>query len=491
MSALNIFSITFGGVTIGGSSTDYQLHNPYTIEKSYEAFRVVFAVVITAPDHATLQSRSDFLESTFRRRLTFGDTLSINLNGNAWTYLVGQTLLHVTSSCVKSGDPASDKSFSRLYTVTIQGELPADNVNDAGLRNLEVHVDNSPSSQTTVTFRGTYTASTAGDAVSNYFAQSDADLARYLLKIAPASIFELVKEEHSRDRERTGGTTPYTHVCNFSRQYVELLAPQNTFLGANFNDPEIKDHNIQYVEDVHYANGDAIRSLERLRVVNGRFDCAVDTLQTTNLQAVYLNKIRATIIALFQADFSPRVFCITDLQTAYSETTKRIAASFTFLYQAARGARTVEASYSVAYRESRQINYTYTHQADELSAYADVGWLVLERVFTRRVTVLGFEAPKLRLSEDPFANDAGLFTDTVTDEPGPDNRPGTRVNLSGWNMVSSSSEAVPSFVGDPSNGTQLAMCTLTETVVERFHRNPQRTITQSGGGRRGAITPNG
>lgn len=491
MPAANIFSISYGGVTIGGASADYQLHNPYVVEKDYASFRLVFAAVVSAPDHATLQSRSDFLESTFRRRLTYGDVLDINLNGNSWTYRVGQTLLHVTASCTKSGDPASDKSFSRLYTITINAELPADNVNDAGLRSIEVLADNSPSNQTTVTVRGVYTATTGGDAVSNYAASADADIARYLTVIDNTAIFELVKEEHTRDRERTAGTTPYTHVCNFTRQYVQLLAPQNTALGTNFNDPAIKDHAIRFTQ-VGSFSGDAVHNLDRLYRITGTYDCAVDSNVGTDLQDVYEVKVRPTIMDLFRQEFSPKVYCIEDFSAGYDETTKRISAKFTLLYQAAGGAPTVEVGYSVAYRESRNITYTYTHQADELSAYADIGQMTLERIFTRRVVVVGLETPKLRLSEDPFAGDAGLFKDTVTDEPGPDNRPGTVINTSGWNMTSQTSEAVPKFIGFPGSATgQLQVTELTEQTVERFHRAPQRTLTGSGGRQRGPTTPNG
>jgi hypothetical protein len=491
MSAANIFSISYGGVTIGGASTDYQLHNPYVLEKNYETFRMVFAAVITAPDHATLESRSTFLESTFRRRLVRGDVLDINLNQNSQTYHVGQDLLHVTATCTKSGDPASDKSFSRLYTITIQAELPADNSTDNGLRNIELLADNSPSNQTTVTVRGTYTATASGEAVTNFTNNVDANVATYLTFIDSSATFELVKEDFSLDRERSGvgSLTPYPHVCNFTRQYVQLLAPQNTQIGG-LNDPDIRDHRITYTE-VGTFLGDGVRSLDKLYRVSGTYDCAVDFARTDDLQGTYINKVRPTVISLFKDDFSPKVFCIEDFRTAYDETQKRISATFTFLYQATGGQPVVEVSYSAAYNESRTINYTPTHQADELSAYADVGWMVLTRVFTRRVVVVGLETPKLRMSQDPEANDAGLFKDTITDEPGPDNRPGTQLNASGWNMIDQSSEAVPKYIGFPGGADQLQVTELTERIVERFHRAPQRTLTGSGGRQRGPTTPNG
>jgi hypothetical protein len=88
MAVTNPFSITYGSRSVGGSNGTYQLHGPYVIEKHYDAFRLVFDVIVVGTSHADLKTQSDNLEIDFRKRLTHGQTLVINIGGSTWTYTV-------------------------------------------------------------------------------------------------------------------------------------------------------------------------------------------------------------------------------------------------------------------------------------------------------------------------------------------------------------------------------------------------------------------
>lgn len=477
MGVINPFSITYGERTVGGA-TAYQLDGPYVIEKSYESLRLVFNVIVTATSHASLQSRSETLESDFRKRLTHGDRLLIDLDGSTWTYVVGESLLKVTASITKSGDPDTDKAYSRAYTVAIVGELPADNDADAGLRNVEVLVDYAPSRQRTVSMRGTYTATTAGDAKARYQDAFDDEALAYLNAIGSGATWELATEEYSMDRERNS-TVPAPHLCNFSRQYVELLADQAQ---GSRDDEQIKDHRVVFT-DLSQHPGDSARNVKRLRRVIGSYDCAVDIEKTTDLQAVIDSKIRPHIRELFRTNFDPMVFAVEEQRIGYDETSKRISASLQFIYQPSGGDSIVEVSQSVAYRETRTIDYTPTHGNDEFAAEADVGWASRERIWSRTVIALGQETPKIRLGEAPRAGAARLFTDTIGGERGPDTGDRKSVVAEGWNIVSSTSQVTPQWIGDPQYG-QIEVQVLSETVIERYHRKP---AARQGG----AITPRG
>lgn len=470
MPVTNPFSITYGDLEVGGS-TAFQLHGPYVIEKSYDSFRLVFDVVIAAESFDELQSLSDQVETGFRKRLSNGDQVEIDLDGNAWTYAVGTTLLKPTASAAKSANPETDKGFSRAYTVSIQGELPADDSQDAGLRDVEVLVERLPSRQRVVTMRGTYTATTAGDALERYQDAFDDEADSYLDAIAGAGgpgspTWELVSETFSIDRQRDG-SEPAPHLCNFTRQYHELLVNQTQ---GQRDDDEIRDHRVTFTDLSQYP-GDSRQGVQRLRRVIGSYDCAVDIEETTNLQTVYRQKVLPHLKQLFRTNFDPSTFAIEEQRVTFDESSKRLSISFQFIYRKAGGDALVEVSQSVAYRETRTIDYTPVHGDDELAAEADVGWATLERVWDRVAIVLGQETPKLRISDRPRAGAAGLFTDTLGGLSGPDNGDRTRILPDGWNVIASTSQVTPQWIGTPDE-EQIEVQRLTESVVERFHRRP-------------------
>jgi len=183
---------------------------------------------------------------------------------------------------------------------------------------------------------------------------------------------------------------------------------------------------------------------------------------TTDLQALFQNKIKDHILALFQTEFSPQVFAIEQHRLSYDETTKRVSVTLSFIYQKEGGEDVVEVAQSVAFREARTIDYTPIHDDNEFAAEADVGFATLERISSRTVIVLGEETPKRRLAVKPKEGPAGRL-DTV--------EAGAGVSQTGWNITQNTSQVTPSYIGDPDED-QIRVTTLTETVVERYHEAP-------------------
>jgi hypothetical protein len=467
MAITNPISITYGSRTLGGSSSQYQIVGPYVLDKSYDNIRVIVDVVVVADDVGTLQPLCDTLEQDFRKRLTDGDTLVIDMDGNAWTYTVGQTMLRARASIAKSGNIDLDRGASRGYTITIEGELPADDSVDAGLRDIEVLVDFEAGRQKVVTMRGTYTATTAGDAKARYDADADTRCTDYLDVIDSSATFELVDESFTMDRE--GGSTPAPHVLTFTRQFLELLANQTQ---AALDDGQIRDHRITFT-NVNQYPGDSSEDVTRLQRVIGSYDCAVDIDETTNLESVYRNKIKDHVRQLFQANFQPTVFGVEEERVSYDETAKRISVSFQFIFQPSGGEALVEVSQSVAFRETRSIDYTPTHSQDELASFADVGFAVLERVWNRTAIAIGAEAPKLRIRETARGDGPiGKFTDNIRGQQGPDNRNTSKIEQYGWNVIANTSQVTPRLLGDPAGAQTIQVTVLTETVTERYNAKP-------------------
>ena len=469
MAVNNPFKITYAGQAVGGTSNVFQLYEPYVIEKSFERFRLIFDVAVVTASYSSLKSQSDTLETAFNKRMAASETLIIDINGNTWTYTSGTTILNATSTITKTGNPESDRGYSRIYTISIEGELPAADASPiSGMRDIEWNVSYEAGRQRTVTARGTYTAteSPAQLASVNYLHANgaDAEATTFLAALSGSSTYELVDEAFTPDRQ--------DHICNFTRQYNELTVNQ---VQGTLNSSSIADHRIVFT-DLSQHPGDSKKNIYRLRRVIGSYDCAAvlsSPVTSTDIQTLFDDRIRPHVIALFETNFSPQVFAMEESRVAYDETTKRISVSLQFIYQKSGGDDVIEVAQSLAFRESRTIDYTYTHGKDELAAYADVGWATVERVASRTVIVLGKETPKRRIGITPGGfpkNPAGPIEGI---------KGGLKVTQSGWNIVQNTSQVTQQWLGDPDDD-QIEVSILTETVVERLNNVPKRSAITPG-----------
>lgn len=450
MAIANPFSITYAGQGFGGVSSSYQLHGPYVIEKSFRSMRLVFDVLIVAASHSALKGLSETLEDTFQKR---DQSFAISLGGSTWTYQFGTDALNVMASCQKTGNRETDRGYSRAYTCTVQADLPADDKN--GLRDLELHVAYSPARQRTVTMRGEYTATEGTKASAAYRSNFDGEASTWLNSISSSAKWELVEEEYNPDR--------LDHTARFSRTYVELLANQSQ---GTLDVANIRDHRVVFTDTTAHP-GDSKQDVKRLRRVVGTYDCSVE-VGTGELKTVWTGTIKPHLKQLFSSNFDPSVFCIEDHNVSFDETRRRVSASIKFLFQPSGGEKVVEVAQSVAYREARNIDYTFPHKGNEYAAYADPGWAVRERVWTRTAIVVGTETPKQRIGATAQGGDAGLISGSIGGITGVDETNQAQVRSSGWNVVQNTSQVTQQWIGDPAE-TQLQLAILTETVVERYN----------------------
>ena len=279
-------TIVYGSRTVGGSSDLYQIDGPYSLDKSFDHLRLTFNVVVVASSFAALQTAADDLEDDFRKR---DQTFTITIDSSTWTYTEGVDILNVVSTLSKTGDPETDRGFSRAYTIVVEGILPADDASpETGLRDIGFTVDFESGRQHILTINGTYTATATRAASSaNYLNANGADAEAATFLATFSGTFELVDEQYTSDR--------LDAITQFSRQYVELLVNQSQ---ATLDDTQIRDHKITFT-DLSTHPGDSQESIHRMRRVVATYDCAIDIEITTDMQAVFENLDQDAEILLY------------------------------------------------------------------------------------------------------------------------------------------------------------------------------------------------
>lgn len=454
----NPISITYGDVTVGGESGTYQLHGVHTIDKSFTALRMTFEVVVVADTIEDLKAAADALEEAFSKR---DQGLTIAMGDVEWEYEFGTDLLRSTASLAKTTDPLLNRGSSRAYLCTIEGELPASD--KQGLRDLEVQVAFSASRQRTVTMTGTYTAYEGETATERYFSGFEAEVPAIMTTIG--GVFELVDESYSADR--------LDQVLRFSRQYLEVADNQAS---GTLNHPDIRDHRVTLTR-ISSHPGDSREAVFRLHRVAANYDSSIDL--GANPRTVWNNTIKPYLEQRFQQEFFPQTWTIEDERASFDPSRGRVSGTIVFLYQHQNGQEVVEVAESVAYRESRTIDYTPLHDQNEYAANADAGWAVRERIWTRSVVVMGDETPKKRIGERAQVGPAGAI-DTIAGQEGVDARDDGQVHGSGWNVIANESTVTPRWIGLPS-GQQMRLSVLVETVVERWHEAAAAGSPTTGG----------
>lgn len=465
-------SISYGSFLMGGS-TPYRIHGPHIFEISNERVRVTADIVVLATTLEQLAERAQTLENALRSRQA---SIGIRMGSVTWTFAAGSGVLNSTASARKSGNPEIDRGLSRGYTVTLEGELPAGD--RSGLRSLSMGIEYSDARQRTVSFSGLYTS--LGSGAWQQYQSAFPREARTLLDLVDRQAsWQLVGERATPDT--------FNHLCQFAQDWQEVIANQTQ--GRRL-DSAIRNHRIRFTGTNTFP-GDARDDVSRLRYVQGSYECAVDVTETDDLQAVFEDKIRPHIVALFRDEFDPKRFAIEEISPSFELTGNRISATFRFLYQQRKGAEDiVELTQSVTIDEEAGDTYTPVHDGKRYAAYVDVGAALRLRYWRRTVKVLGAETPKERIGANPKAGPAGLFEQVL---PGITDRVDTgserKIVSEGWNLVHNTSTAFHSFHGSKDGDEeQLELSGLEEIVVERYVEAPDSGAGSGGppttGGRR-------
>ena len=144
----------------------------------------------------------------------------IDIHGTQWTYPYGTDMLNTRATLAKTGDPEADRGYSRAYTCTVEGDLPADDDSAAagsvtGLREIEWTVDFESGRQRIVSARGIYTATKTPDrkATANYQHADGADTeaTTFVAALSGSASYEFVDAPFTSDRHAHG--LPVSRPC--------------------------------------------------------------------------------------------------------------------------------------------------------------------------------------------------------------------------------------------------------------------------------------
>ena len=242
------------------------------------------------PSHDRLEA----LEAAFRTPR--GDLL-ITFSGDAWIDLKhsDNSALNVDARFIKAGGDY-DTGTSRKYTLTIEGQMPADLAGQSGRQSSNVKISTDSSGIRTVTISGVYTAIAGNTAL----AQHDANVATYTTAVITAlgGTFELV-EPITVDHDDAND------IANFTRTFREVIFNQSA---GTLDDPEIKSQSIvvsasttapgdsplgtQIAQEIGAplkTSGSVLRPVQLTVQANMH----VDKDQTTDLRGLWEGKLRS------------------------------------------------------------------------------------------------------------------------------------------------------------------------------------------------------
>lgn len=325
-------SISYGGVTFGGSSarqiTGWTLH-----EEDYDSGWFEFEIVTTAATEAAFASEVAAVREAFRKPrqdlvVTLGSSTILSRKHS------DNTALDTMPRVVKDGDPA-DTARSRHFRLRVDYGLPADNVSTNFRRWSQVNVEYAPTKLRTVTITGEYTANST-DGSTGAFAQYRAQISSYISTVTAAidssATWELVGEPQVERNETN-------KVCRFTVMVKEVAHRQSL---SALDDADIVDPQMTVFRE-RISPGDSVaggftfggggigavfsagplgntsggarptgvmepigggggasgvsETVERPTRIKITYTCAIDATRTKDLRGVWENKIRPYLIS--------------------------------------------------------------------------------------------------------------------------------------------------------------------------------------------------
>ena len=279
-------SITYGTTTIGGASSTYLLHGSYRSSESYASLLVEFEVVCLGGSESAFVTNYEALETAFR---TPRQALTITLGSQTKTYQASDsTGFNISPTITRPvGGSPFDSGRSRLYSCSVDIDLPADKTGDNALREKSVEVKQMPTGQRIVQVGGAYTASGSTGARAQYTAQIDALIAATKTDLG-------ITEWDTLDREVA--TDYEDKVATFRVTCKEIIFDEAS---GTVNVAAIQDHRIALTR-TELGPGDSDANVVRPIEMAVVYECQVDKSETTDLRTLYDGTIFPYLIELVQ-----------------------------------------------------------------------------------------------------------------------------------------------------------------------------------------------
>ena len=162
------FSITYAGLTIGGSSEYYLLHcgegeAPMRLSLNNAVFTLSAFVICRGSTVAEFTTKANALEAAWR---TLAGDLSYTFGASTTSFSQSaNTGMNAEPSIEKVGSLKFDSDRSRLYQVSVRLKLPADAAGKNGLRQGTIEIRTEPGNgRVTATIAGVVTALSSASA---------------------------------------------------------------------------------------------------------------------------------------------------------------------------------------------------------------------------------------------------------------------------------------------------------------------------------------
>ena len=309
------FSITYAGVTIGGSSEYYLLHcdegeAPMRLAKNNRTFTLEAFVVCRSTTVSDFTTKANALEVAFR---TLAGDLSYTFASSTTSFSqASNTGMNAEPSIEKVGSLAFDTDRSRLYRISVSLTLPADAAGKNGLRDGSIEIRVEPTGRITATIAGAVTALSSASAyaqAATCIAAMVSDLTTALSIVAQAVEPRFIKYD---DRNK---------VATFVHTLREILYAESS-AGLDHASITTQQFAIERAETYpgdHDGNGPPVRLAA---VYSADIAKAV-----TDLPGFWNSTIRPWIISRLRSISSTGGVAIVELKPSFDLWNNRIGAS--------------------------------------------------------------------------------------------------------------------------------------------------------------------
>ena len=454
-------TITYGGVSVGGFSENYQIHSlsSHSITDGTSESSFQFDVVVTADDESMFAALCRSLETAYR---TPRKSLSVSIKG--------ASLLNVSHSSAsggfntdpdieKPGSPEFDSGRSRLYRCRVKYETPADTASTDGLRERTINVEYDASRIRTVRIAGTFTATSGNTSSRARYEAAISALASSALSGLSVTTSELVGEpvtEEDYDDK----------VIRFERTYRELIFGQGQ--DSPTDDSGIVDQTLtvsrrDFAEERSEGagsegggTGSASADVKTLAVFDLHYECSIDNTVTTDLVGKY-DAIKDWLIGQFNAVFNQSDFALVSERVMPDRARNRLIVDLV-AEGAVDGLDFVRRTFSVQDRVTEALVLRGVHTGNSLSRYRHRGFAEAFRVVTETYRRTG------QVSQSFASRESRSLAKSISSAPVGDTFSGG----GSWMIVDSQAGVTPTTIGTPSSGYTMEFSDVTTSVTMQY-----------------------
>ena len=307
MAAAREYSITYNGLTIPSviSGCQTAIHGRVRVLKSSREFEVDFQVCLYgASSAANFATALTSIENTFRQpEGNLNATLTTIGGGGDIGVLINLDFsnnegLNVEASIEKAGTDA-DSGRSRLYNVSITGELPWTVTGPAagqqGLRDFSYAVEFSPSRRAMLTLDGEYTVQSGGTGATAQYTANISALYSAILTALGFGTWPTVgqPEKETRTPDKNDQTIAFTRV------YKEIVLAER--LGLT-DDPQVIKQELRIERVIEPSSSDPSSTVtEAPERLIASYGAAIDQTATRDLKGIWESKLRDWVISNIRA----------------------------------------------------------------------------------------------------------------------------------------------------------------------------------------------